>query len=472
MRGVSVGPSVSSGVSGMNAAYAANAGISNSHKAGSGGIIIPKRSSSTFLMAQNGTDRYSYSYGQTLPTSSYPVTAAYSNFGHQQETYRQHQQNEQRAATPPSALFTYPSSRTLDYTALNLTSLPPLILIHHNLTSLYLPNNKLETVPGSLLSSCPNLKVLDLSFNELTALPGDALKNLKWLKELYLSSNNLKGFPSLSASVGSSGAVGVLEGLENVEVLDLSANNLSVLPDEGWNRLRSLEVLVLSQNPDLTALPASLGGLRDKRWSSVSSSLGGSSGGSLKYLLLDGCRGWEDTGLQKLVEPLEGSNRLVAPRVLKSIEARRALKGAEENGKASFVENADGGLFSRLDVDGGVGVRKVQFGGKFFFDFCFVVLLACVTKPFRLTSKMSMPWTLPRCVTCTQAFWPPWILIILNLSAKDPLCLKVWRTVQHLRPNPTLSLPRLALVYRDEFLTTPYNIPLLKKALPMKTPHM
>ena len=101
---------------------------------------------------------------------------------------------------------------------------------------------------------------LDLSKNSLSSLPEDVFDSVPNLGLLVLSNNELSALPD-----------GVFQGMSNLFSLDLSKNSLSSLPDNVFEGLDSLEILTLTNN-DLDALRRGMfGGL-----------------GSLERLTLDG----------------------------------------------------------------------------------------------------------------------------------------------------------------------------------------
>lgn len=91
-----------------------------------------------------------------------------------------------------------------------------------------------------------NLEVLNLSENELTSLPSDIFRGLSRLHELRLSFNRLRALSS-----------DVFSGLSRLKLLLLSANDLTALPPGLFSGLSSLETLYLDRN-SLSVLPAGL----------------------------------------------------------------------------------------------------------------------------------------------------------------------------------------------------------------------
>uniref|UniRef100_A0A8C6J558 Uncharacterized protein n=1 Tax=Melopsittacus undulatus TaxID=13146 RepID=A0A8C6J558_MELUD len=106
---------------------------------------------------------------------------------------------------------------------------------------LELSNNLIQTLSGSSMPGFEQLEHLDLCFNQLEAVSATALAQLPQLRSLLLGSNHLDRnyLPNGRA----------LHLLRNMEVLDLSANNLESHM-AGWyiRNLSSLRVLDLSRN--------------------------------------------------------------------------------------------------------------------------------------------------------------------------------------------------------------------------------
>ncbi|XP_035257130.1 leucine-rich repeat-containing G-protein coupled receptor 5-like isoform X1 [Anguilla anguilla] len=78
---------------------------------------------------------------------------------------------------------------------------------------------------------------LDLSMNNLTLLPASALSNLHFLEELRLAGNDLTHVPK-----------GAFSGLFNLKVLMLQNNQLRQVPGEALQNLRNLQSLRLDAN--------------------------------------------------------------------------------------------------------------------------------------------------------------------------------------------------------------------------------
>lgn len=100
--------------------------------------------------------------------------------------------------------------------------------------TLDLSNQNLQKVPDTVFSKT-NLEVLNISYNQLTGAAQGEIRKLQNLQVLDLSNNSMTGVP---AEIGQ---------LENLEVLDLSNNSLTGLPNQLGN-LKNLKVLNISGN--------------------------------------------------------------------------------------------------------------------------------------------------------------------------------------------------------------------------------
>lgn len=104
-------------------------------------------------------------------------------------------------------------------------------------------SENLTSFPTEILSLADTLEILDLSNNQLTSLP-DEIKQLKKLKIIF-ASNNL--FESLPESLGQ---------CENLEMVGFKANNIKDVP--AGSLPIKLRWLILTDN-QLTSLPDTLG---------------------------------------------------------------------------------------------------------------------------------------------------------------------------------------------------------------------
>ncbi|XP_066586541.1 toll-like receptor Tollo [Prorops nasuta] len=131
----------------------------------------------------------------------------------------------------------------LDLADNNLWSLPPELLCPMQaLTSLNLTRNKLQDMVSlgfsEWVESCtPNLQILDLSSNDLSALPDRTFAGLGSLGVLKLQENTI-------AAVGDH----ALAGLTSLRSLNMSSNRLVALPPELFARTKELRELILSNN--------------------------------------------------------------------------------------------------------------------------------------------------------------------------------------------------------------------------------
>ncbi|KAN0064637.1 cysteinyl-tRNA synthetase [Thecaphora frezii] len=90
-----------------------------------------------------------------------------------------------------------------------------------SLRKLRLGDNRLTDDVFSVLSLLPQLEVLNLSFNEIFEIPHFSLSKLKKLREFYISGNHLSSIPSDD-----------LEHLQELRILHLNGNKLQTLPAE------------------------------------------------------------------------------------------------------------------------------------------------------------------------------------------------------------------------------------------------
>uniref|UniRef100_A0A914CE65 Chaoptin n=1 Tax=Acrobeloides nanus TaxID=290746 RepID=A0A914CE65_9BILA len=106
------------------------------------------------------------------------------------------------------------------------------------LRKLYISNNYLPTVSEHMLRFTPNLEVLDLSHNQLTAAQSSSFFSAQRLSFLDLSHNRMQRFDYDSFSP-----------LYQLETLDLSFNNFSTIPGGDLRQMIGLRVLNFSGNP-------------------------------------------------------------------------------------------------------------------------------------------------------------------------------------------------------------------------------
>ncbi|XP_041728247.1 leucine-rich repeat-containing G-protein coupled receptor 5 [Coregonus clupeaformis] len=95
---------------------------------------------------------------------------------------------------------------------------------------------------------------LDLSMNNLTLLPNRALSNLHFLQELRLAGNDLTDIPE-----------GAFSGLFNLKVLMLQNNHLKQVPSKALENLRNLQSLRLDANHIASVPESSFRGLASLR---------------------------------------------------------------------------------------------------------------------------------------------------------------------------------------------------------------
>lgn len=146
----------------------------------------------------------------------------------------------------------------LDLADNNLWTLPAeLFCPVQNLLSLNLTRNKLQDIMSlgfaDWVDSCTlNLEILDISNNDLSALPDGALSSLRSLSVLKVQDNVI-------GSVDDN----ALTGLTSLRILNMSSNRLVALPPELFSKTRELRQLILSNNSLTVLAPGLLDSLEE-----------------------------------------------------------------------------------------------------------------------------------------------------------------------------------------------------------------
>jgi adenylate cyclase len=112
-------------------------------------------------------------------------------------------------------------------------ALPPLA---HSLQWLYLGENRIPNDALHPLMIFKELRILNLSFNDIQVMPPSFFKNLTNLEEMYLSGNQLSSIPTED-----------LHRLKKLSVLFLNGNHLQSLPHE-LGKVKSLNALDVGSN--------------------------------------------------------------------------------------------------------------------------------------------------------------------------------------------------------------------------------
>ncbi|KAH9859065.1 hypothetical protein C2E23DRAFT_718101 [Lenzites betulinus] len=105
-----------------------------------------------------------------------------------------------------------------------------------SLEQLYVGENSLTADTLHPLALLKELQVLNLSFNNIQQLPSSFFRNLTALRELYLSGNHISAIPTEN-----------LQHMTNLEVLFLNGNKLQTLPRE-ISKLTKLSVMDVGSN--------------------------------------------------------------------------------------------------------------------------------------------------------------------------------------------------------------------------------
>ncbi|CAF0835782.1 unnamed protein product [Rotaria sordida] len=134
----------------------------------------------------------------------------------------------------------------LDLSGCNLETFPESILKLKSLINLVMTSNQLSTLPSTLLTDLPNLKVLNLADNNFQGnIFQPALFNIR---ELYLSKNSLISIYGI-------------EEYKSLQRLELDYNNILLIPSEIINLSTKLQNLTINYNK-LSYIPYEMTNMR------------------------------------------------------------------------------------------------------------------------------------------------------------------------------------------------------------------
>ncbi|KAH6790156.1 Leucine-rich receptor-like protein kinase family protein [Perilla frutescens var. frutescens] len=140
----------------------------------------------------------------------------------------------------------------LDLSQNQLTgSIPEVTAQFLRLNSLNLSHNSLNGSLPKAVALFPKLTTLDLSFNQLGGPLSTSLLTSETLKELHLQSNALSGSIEFSP----------LSNISNLQIIDLSRNELNGDLPNGFGSFTGLQVLNIGGNNFSGSLPTSIGNI-------------------------------------------------------------------------------------------------------------------------------------------------------------------------------------------------------------------
>lgn len=157
----------------------------------------------------------------------------------------------------PSSFSCMKNLKVLELGDNNITSLPEDTGVLSKLEIFNLSHNKLSHLPASV-GDLPSLKIFDLSGNNIENLP-EKFQSAQVIENLFVDKNYLKVLPSWFGSLCSIENLGIADNEllgsplpdsfgtvsgKSLKTLDLSANNISKLPDT-MGELKKLEKLQL-----------------------------------------------------------------------------------------------------------------------------------------------------------------------------------------------------------------------------------
>ena len=153
--------------------------------------------------------------------------------------------------------------RSLDLAYNNIWTVPPeLFCALYNLAHLNLSRNRIQDItelgfsdwgsgPSAPGKSCNvGLEVLDLSANDISFMPDNGLSSLRSIQKLYLQDNSLTALADRA-----------FVGLASLQILNVSSNLLVALPPELFQSSRDIKEIYLQNNSISVLAPGLLEGL-------------------------------------------------------------------------------------------------------------------------------------------------------------------------------------------------------------------
>ena len=150
------------------------------------------------------------------------------------------------------------------------------------LTHLLLGQNKLSNLVNDAFTACPQLLVLDLSRNRLTSTPA-AIASLHQLQTLDLSENTIESISEapflkmkhlwrlqLNGNLLSNITVGLFHQLTAIQILDLSSNKIGFVEKKSLDSNRHLQAVRLDNN-QLSSMSGLFNNLSALMWLNISS---------------------------------------------------------------------------------------------------------------------------------------------------------------------------------------------------------
>lgn len=163
----------------------------------------------------------------------------------------------------PDSFRGLPDLRNLDLADNNIWTLPPeLFCALYSLARLNLSRNRIQDItelgfsdwgngPSAPGKSCNvGLEVLDLSANDIILMPDNGLSSLRSLQKLYIQDNSLTSLADRA-----------LVGLISLQILNASSNLLVALPPELFQSTRDIKEIYLQNNSISVLAPGLLEGL-------------------------------------------------------------------------------------------------------------------------------------------------------------------------------------------------------------------
>jgi internalin A len=147
----------------------------------------------------------------------------------------------------PDWFYTFKHLENLSLRSNHFKTIPTIVFTLENVKSLNLSDNQIDTLIGNNFTNLMDIEKVDIGYNAISSIPTGSIDYPK-CKYLSIQGNKLKKFPVSVSSVNT------------LIKLNLSENQISSIEDDAFLGLENLEELDLSFN-ELTYLPSSLGAL-------------------------------------------------------------------------------------------------------------------------------------------------------------------------------------------------------------------